>query len=62
MVGHSLQLSGAHSVADLLPGDHAGHVDPFAFTDGAHDTSLNPPLDFSFDDFLNDPASLQVDA
>jgi hypothetical protein len=32
-------------------------MDPFAFADGAYDASFNAPLDFSFDDFIHDPAS-----
>lgn len=49
-------------MADARPEYYDGHVDDFAFTDGAHDTSFNDSLEFSFDDFLNDSASLAVDA
>lgn len=56
------QLHGEYSMADLLPDYHGGHMDSFAFTDGAHDGSFNTPLDFTFDDFINDSASLAVDA
>jgi len=39
-----------------------GPLDPFAFADGAFDASFNAPLDFSFEDFIHDPATVAIDS
>ncbi|TKA63929.1 hypothetical protein B0A55_10305 [Friedmanniomyces simplex] len=38
-----------------------GHLDPFAFADGAFDACFNAPLDFSFDDLIDGTATVAVD-
>ena len=42
----------------MLQDPFDSNLEPLAFTDGAYDASLNPPLDFSFDDFLYDPGTV----
>lgn len=37
-------------------------MDNFAFADGALDASFSAPLNFSFDDLIDDSATFAVDA
>ncbi|KAK5128328.1 hypothetical protein LTR85_002995 [Meristemomyces frigidus] len=46
---------------DLLQDPFASDLEPLAFANGAYDASFNPPLDFSFDDFIHDAATVAVD-
>lgn len=49
-------------MADMFSNYSSGHVDSFAFANGAHDGSFTAPLDFTFDELIDDSASLAVDA
>jgi hypothetical protein len=62
LVGGFLPLSHNPPAAEYLQDAGSHHLDTFAFADGAFDTSLNGPLDFSFDDFINDPATVAIDS
>ncbi len=62
MVGGFLPLSHDPPAPDYLQDAGPHDLDTFAFTDGAFDQSLNGPLDFSFDDFIIDPATVAVDS
>lgn len=46
---------------DFLQDYASGAMDGFAFSNGAFDPSFNAPLDFSFDDFIDDSAIVAVD-
>ncbi|KAK5135228.1 hypothetical protein LTR08_005478 [Meristemomyces frigidus] len=46
---------------DLLQDPFDSALEPLAFANGAYDASFNPPLDFSFDDFIHDAATVAVD-
>merc|ERR1712029_767940 len=62
LLGGSLPAPHDGSDPDLLQDSPGRHLEPFAFSDGAYDTSFNPPLDFSFDDFIHDDsATVAVD-
>ncbi|KAI7523575.1 hypothetical protein KC343_g21558, partial [Hortaea werneckii] len=62
LLGGSLPASHDASDPDLLQDSPGRHLEPFAFADGAYDASFNPPLDFSFDDFIHDDsATVAVD-
>ena len=62
LVGHPLPLPHDAPAPDFFQSHPHGHLEPFAFTDGAFDASFNAPLDFSFDDLINaDPATVAVD-
>ncbi|KAK3710850.1 transcription factor that binds to CRE motif [Vermiconidia calcicola] len=62
LVDNSLPLSYEPPAPDLLQDDPSGHMEPFAFTNGAFDASFNAPLDFSFEEFIDDSAtSVAVD-
>ncbi|KAI7385839.1 hypothetical protein KC328_g10134, partial [Hortaea werneckii] len=62
LLGGSLPASHDASDPDLLQDSPGRHLEPFAFSDGAYDASFNPPLDFSFDDFIHDDsATVAVD-
>jgi hypothetical protein len=62
LVGSTLSSPDDWSNDDLLPNNYGGSLDNFAFTDGALDASFNAPLNFSFDDLIDDAASFAVDA
>ena len=62
LVGGFLRLPDDPAVPDDLQDTCPHDLDTFAFTDGAFDTSFNGPLDFSFDDFINDPATVAIDS
>lgn len=61
MVDESLPFSDDYADSDMLPNHPGGHLDTFAFTDGAYDASLNSSL-FSFDQLIDDSATFAVDA
>lgn len=42
---------------EYLQSSLAGYMEPLAFTHGANDPSLAESLNFSFDDYIHDPAS-----
>jgi hypothetical protein len=61
MVGGFLPLPHDAPAPNYLPDADPGALDAFPFTNSAYDESFNEPLDFSFDDFIKDPASVAVD-
>jgi len=62
LVGSAYPLSPQLSDAGMLQDDSFGSLDDYAFADGASDESFNPPLNFTFDDFINETATSAVDA
>jgi len=61
LVDESLPLPHDPAAPDFLQDPPPGPLDAFAFADGAFDASFNAPLDFSFDDLINDSATVAVD-
>lgn len=62
MVESFLPLPHESPAPDMLSHSPGGHLDSFAFADGSFDASLSNPLNFSFDEFIDDSANLPVDA
>ena len=62
LVGGFLPLPDDPPAPNYLEDASAHHLDAFAFSHGAFDPSFNGPLDFSFDDFINDPATVAIDS
>jgi hypothetical protein len=60
MVDSSVPTNHEHDLANYLQDFSYGDLGTVAFSDGAYDASFNPPLDFSFDDFIHDDTASTV--
>ena len=61
LLGPPLPVPRESQPPDMLQSYTSGALEPLPFAHGAFDPSFNPPLDFSFEDLIDNSATVAVD-